>query len=1698
MKWIDLSKHSARLNAFQLPDGNTNLILSGVKQGGREWVAAEKIGFKPTRTHRNLYRPGTRVTMAEFAAIFPLAFSREFTHDEIFLKIRPTTEAQEDTNDLRAAIPVGLNYLGQEVFAGAAGRFIRNPDNTTIAEESANAPALFLRAAEGSASDLALCADGFVEAMARGRTMRAEDLRRFSAAVFGESGEMKPTDKRLRTVQEAVEAAIQRRVFKNHSVASPDAYRYAVKLLEHQPPLVARTSSSVANQQYSTPLPMSIAAQRILGDTSGKKVIEPTIGNGSLVMVLADGTEINGFEIDPNRADNAALLRPDLKVETGDFLGAPLEREFDCVISNPPFGGLEKTENFDGLRVTRLDHLIALKALDARKDEGRGVFIVGADRENIYPGKGGQIHGGSKTFLAWLADHYEIEDVIEMHGSLYAKQGAEYPVRMITVGRRRSSDEAKKAFKTEEFRIKGPIPVMRSWEELWEHVEELSERLHTKVPEPVAAVPADERVVNDYQAPYAPASSIGEPSAMIPRNLVAPVAFALSAFEEKYGQDVDSFVSARLAMDLDEMSEAFSPEQIDSMALAIKRFEEGRGFILGDMTGQGKGRVIAGLARYAIKNGIPVVFMSEKANLFSDFWRDLQDIGSEKLFTPLIMNADAKIVDHNTNQAIFQPTKRSALDAMMSADMSLAESEYNLMFCTYSQFNRNQNQSKKAAWLPALAKGALLVLDESHNAAGESNTAENIARAVAHSRACLYSSATFAKGAKSMAAYSKAFPDSISVAEIADTLEVGGEPLQEILSGLLAEDGAFIRREHDLSALKFQTVVDQSCLEQNEKASDQLAEILLAMSYVAGDVNRMVTRLNAAIKKDLEKLGDDQRKGNRMGVTSVNFGSRLYNVIRQFMLATKVDTTAEKAVKALQEGRKPVIVLEQTMETLLKETLFGLDRLEVEVSEDPIEAEGGEEQVAVKGMSGDGEEVDALDFRDLLYRLLERLSIITRRDAYGQSTQVHAMAEAENEEQARAFTDSIKHIRAMISRFPALPVSPIDSIREKIEQAGFSCGEISGRGIELRLSGNPIEKDGVTVVPGVAEGKVLVRSRVDNRTDTIYRFNNGRLDAVVLTRAGSTGLSLHASEKFMDQRQREMLELQIANNVAERIQFYGRVNRKGQICPPWITTIASGLPAEMRVLAMQNTKLRKLSANTQSNRNNAAEIKDVPDILNSLGNKIAKDFLENNPDIAATLDIDLETELEGDDHYFVNKLTGRLCLLPVESQRRILDELAVTFQNTILDLEAKGENPLRSNVYEWGAVETSRHLISGIERESYKSVFDKPVYLSRLEWEEDVSPIRSDKLATLVASGRQYLLQDNRVEFKKAQYNWEKDQVVCDGMLEQARERFDRVMECAKPVKFKTVKEALDDKDANAVKSAAARRNWLLANLNNLVPGKAIRFSGVDGVVYGVVTSLILPDPGREAQLGQYELRIAEPGAQRVISCTLNQLYTDENYASIYNDNHFGKNGRPVAEVFDEAPAGKLRRSRCVLTGNLYAAAEIAARASSGRAAVYSDDKGVRHRAIVLKSTIEQRDMLGAPIRLDTPEIVLRLAEKAIAKGKPMQVMTSSVFSEKHALALTIGRDAVSAVCPGTKDRGGRWFANKDFFAITGEWSGTREKMHVSFSASRLPAVLDQIKRMNDPLFVSSEYREMVGEVVREIEAAQEKKKPAPKRKEAA
>lgn len=924
VRWIRLDRQrpQVRIVATRFPSGSVKLLLVG-DVSPTEAAGMMRQGYYRSRGGL-LLRDKLDFTLGEIRAVFPDAAevsapTWQVTHvlparggaPDPARDVRDVP-AQEDgegvsrdnaadalaiANRIGATRDLGRNAQGDRVVEGEDGRFVVRTDaqgsRVTIREGDSPAPDRALLLYASTSAQMHGVADGFVHEILAGRVMRFSDVKRWYALMTGVALAEAGTSPGLRDWQEAIEAAITRalraRVGAHTSV--DEAFALAQRMEEGQPVFLARTGTSIALQQYSTPLRLAVAVQHIVGDVAGAHILEPTIGNAALVSLLSGAAAITGVDLDPKRIAQVRRDRPEIAAQEGDFLRAESLRSgredglFDVVIANPPFGGLPRPVMVGPLKVSRIDHEILVRSLARRTNDGVGVYIIAAD--SYVDAKAGQVLPASRHVFNWLGDHYDTR-VVEVAGSLYGKQGATMPIRIVVVGQKMTGAPAvperltvltqseelldwAKAMRTHfaRARLRGhdeeeitfdaaalpsievtvaepsrtaggvgvamtesgggvggaksdsgdpavdvPDPRDDDTSPTGSHVTTGSPAPAAEVAAPVLAQAPVGPVENGYQAPYQPLSQVSEGSAMVPRNLDAATRMALADVERAHG-DIDAWVATQLGWTVGEMRERqyLSPEQVDAVALMMHAHSSGRGCLEGDQTGVGKGRVMAAMAIREVLAGGKAIFITQTPTLFTDLWRDIRDLGAEHRFRPLIVNAGVPIYDPQTGKTLVPATPRAVMQRAL--DEGHIPDEYNLVLATYSQFNREAANSAKARWLAGAATDQALLLDEAHNAAGDSNTGSNVSRAIEAAARVAYSSATAIKNAKNVMVYSKLFPDSVSVADLPETLRVGGEVLQEVLSGMMARDGVFVRREHDLSALRFRVATDSKNVERN-------------------------------------------------------------------------------------------------------------------------------------------------------------------------------------------------------------------------------------------------------------------------------------------------------------------------------------------------------------------------------------------------------------------------------------------------------------------------------------------------------------------------------------------------------------------------------------------------------------------------------------------------------------------------------------------------------------------------------------------------------------------------------------------------------------------------------------------------------------------------------------------------------------------
>lgn len=1208
----------------------------------------------------------------------------------------------------------------------------------------------------------------------------------------------KPTEIEIKLGQEALETAFYHRArhiflqYQGRVLSRKEAFDQLVTAYNNQPILSSRTSTSMENQAYSTPMPLAYMTSLLAGIDSGTTVYEPTAGNGAL-LIGASHSRVAANEIDPNRAKALRDLGFKTATEHDAEIWQP-ETFYDAVIANPPFGKSQHgNQRFDGFIVSARDHIIAAKALERMKDGGKAVLIMGAPKEESTI-----IKGAKRIFYNWLYSRYNVVDHVEVSGKLYSRSGASWPVVVITIHGRKLS---------ETFYDNQPVKRLNTWEEVYEHGNALldperdartptdseldtgsattepggasgeaggttdaagestgvggrtgggaiagtdidtGEQLSGSAADGVVGsrgsdsgdrsgasqtddtgqqgeslAPVDVQDINlsgqdtsagdsalsgELQTAYKAGSKSPGQQALVPVNMRDALEKALLKLKAEVG-DLDAYVLRKLKYkNKEEFFKSFMGLQVDAIAAAIWNHEnKDRAIIIADQTGLGKGRQGAAMIRYALRNGYTPVFMTAKANLFTDMYDDLLDIGmKEHEIAPFIFNhqegwivdrsADdveslkARIYRHNSTEM------RKGREALSIGKMPLITNKQGklvksqIVMATYTQINIRGWQRPLIMDIVEQMK-PFFVLDEAHEISGDLTKSEKntegvwevvdkgagfMFRAIAESPTT-YMSATWAKTANNTPIYRRTdLIDAVEEAsQLATVMSRGGEALSQWVSSMLAQSGQLWRRERSYDGIKFHTTqykqdpknparffvedsdgkIVRDLITSNTLPLKELQDRTTEGLRTIVDVDRS---FSAFIKENTGQwagilgglgavLGPNIGLNEHTHVASSPFTSVVHNFIKQLLLSMKADIVVQEAIRLHKAGEQVVVVVENTMERFLK-----------------AQIEAG---VTDFGKPWKG------DYRTILQAALTNTRRVTVEDAEGNRQRITIPMEL--------LKIHAPHVHTMYENaaedINSLPVKevimfPIDYIRGKLEKAGMVVGEVTGR--HRRVNYNT--EDGVPVV------ERRPKSETASRRTLVDRFNKDEYDVLIGNSAMATGLSIHASEQWKERygitpRKRHMLVGQAMGNINTLMQVFGRINRTGQVetaeMMPEYSNIYLDLPAEIRPMSMTERKMRGLNASTSSNVKGANSL-DVSALFNHYGDFVVNEFLGDNPELANLTGYHWQDTPMPD---VATKFTGKLSLATYEQQLSAYSQIMVMYEEYISEKKQTGEYDL--------------------------------------------------------------------------------------------------------------------------------------------------------------------------------------------------------------------------------------------------------------------------------------------------------------------------------------------------------------------------------------------------------------------------------------
>lgn len=744
-------------------------------------------------------------------------------------------------------------------------------------------------------------------------------------------------------------------------------------------------------------------------------------------------------------------------------------------------------------------------------------------------------------------------------------------------------------------------------------------------------------------------------------------------------------------------------------------------------TGVGKGRIVAGMIRYALRQGLTPIFVTQAPNLYGDMARDLNDIGMGDLLKRVLMtNNDVRVpyTEEPKGPALRSPagkTHNAAL-AKMAAAGKLDE-KYDAVFTTYSQMQElGGKTTDRQPLINALAPNAFIIMDESHNAggAGASDAAKVAAgktprsvfvrRSIGAARSAFYSSATWAKTPTVMDLYGLKtdMADAVEkIEELAPVIARGGVPMQQIVTAQLAQVGQYMRRERSFKGVTY----DLQDIKVDHKTYDTIAGVLADIFQISEDFAKpAIKEIGSKIRADAKKIAGDQSIG-AAGASTVGFGGVMHNLISQMLLASKAKGAVDRAIEHMKDDKKIVIALSNTMGKFIEEFTS-------EVGANP------------------GYELE-LNFNALLQRYLKKTLRYLVKQPFSKDKGIERWLTPGDFGQAgeRLYYATQKKIAAL--DLSAFPVSPIDYMHAKLQEAGYKTAEITGRTEAAEYRAN---------------GKVYYRRRPGReltpagRRKVVTDYNSGEIDVIILNAAGATGLSLHANAPFKDRRKRVMLIAQAEANIDVFMQTLGRIHRTGQVVLPAYEQLVADVPAEKRPAAVLAMKMASLSASTTASRTSAMTSKAV-DFINKYGGQIIDKLLDEDWDLDRSLgeprsvggpraesDGSDVTEEGGDDTDYTaiaRRVTGRIPLLRLTEQQRVYDDIERRYITRIAELDAAGENALEAKTFDFDAKVLEEHQI--IEGRG-KSPFTAPAFAEYLDIKRQTPPMKPDAAISSINS----------------------------------------------------------------------------------------------------------------------------------------------------------------------------------------------------------------------------------------------------------------------------------------------------------------------------------------------------------------------------
>ena len=965
------------------------------------------------------------------------------------------------------------------------------------------------------------------------------------------------------------------------------------KIVALLPTQTRRSEESQTLQQFSTPVPLGLAALTAAHVSENDRVLEPSAGTG-LMGILAEiaGGSLILNELAETRADLLASLFRALDVTRFD--AAQIDDHLDpalvpsVVIMNPPFTALT---NVSG-RVADAGFRHIASALSRLASGGRLVTITGA---NVGP----ELPGWREAFVR-LQERGTVVFSASIAGPAYAKNGTTFPTRLTVIDKVPAEDPAQFPASPG---MAPNVATLLGWIE-----DQVPPRLPVSVPEvprspaPIAArtargvltrpatprpakpAVADPETVEliyktvDWTPPEGAGltdtlyEAYGLQSIRIPGSQAHPTKLVQSAAMASVAPPKPGYrpilpanvVTDGLLSDAQLETVIYAGEAhsghlagswtVDETFDLVQAAADGasnavrfrRGFMLGDGTGAGKGRQSAAiiLDNWMRGHRRKAVWISKSDKLIEDAQRDWSVLGMERLLvTPLSRFPQGKPI-------------------------TLSEG---ILFTTYATLRSDDRGDKVSRvkqiveWLqsaPGADGGAefdgVIIFDESHamqNAGGGKGERGDVApsqqgraglrlqHALPDARV-VYVSATGATSVHNLAYAQRLglwggedFPFATR-AEFVEAIEEGGVAAMEVLARDLRSLGLYTARSLSYDGVEYELVEHQLTAEQR-RIYDAYAGAFAVIH------NHLDAAMEAANITGSPEGGGATLNRQAKSAARSAFESAKQRFFGHLLTSMKTPTLIQLIERDLEAGHAAVIQIVSTGEALMERRL----------AEIPTE-EWNDVRVDITP-------------REYVLDYLAHSFPVQLYEPFTDSEGNSSSRPVTRDGQPVECREAVARRDELIERLASLPPVP-GALDQVIQRFGTdTVAEVTGRSRRIVRKGDRLAVESRAVSANLAETSAFM--------DDLKRI-------LVFSDAGGTGRSYHADLSARNQRLRVHYLLEPGWKADAAIQGLGRTNRTNQAQPPLFRPVSTDVKAEKRFLSTIARRLDTLGAITRGQR----------------------------------------------------------------------------------------------------------------------------------------------------------------------------------------------------------------------------------------------------------------------------------------------------------------------------------------------------------------------------------------------------------------------------------------------------------------------------------------------------------------------------------